>query len=116
MNELKCKNCGAPLHSNKCEYCGTEYINNSIENYSDNIIERFETPEQYKLSDIVNEYRLNMLKQRVNDLKSDIQMRNLEDSIQASTFSYIQMRNLKDSIQTAVLKNGFPVLPDWYKG
>ena len=20
-----CVNCGAPLHSNKCEYCGTEY-------------------------------------------------------------------------------------------
>lgn len=20
-----CKNCGAVLHSNKCEYCGTEY-------------------------------------------------------------------------------------------
>ena len=20
-----CKNCGAPLHSYKCEYCGTEY-------------------------------------------------------------------------------------------
>lgn len=22
-----CKNCGAPLHVNKCEYCGTEYGN-----------------------------------------------------------------------------------------
>lgn len=21
-----CKNCGAPLKSNKCKYCGTEYI------------------------------------------------------------------------------------------
>lgn len=20
-----CKNCGAPLHGNRCEYCGTEY-------------------------------------------------------------------------------------------
>lgn len=20
-----CKNCGAPLHENMCEYCGTEY-------------------------------------------------------------------------------------------
>lgn len=20
-----CKNCGAPLHGTKCEYCGTEY-------------------------------------------------------------------------------------------
>lgn len=20
-----CKNCGAPLHSNRCEFCGTEY-------------------------------------------------------------------------------------------
>ena len=20
-----CKNCGAPLHGNHCEYCGTEY-------------------------------------------------------------------------------------------
>lgn len=23
--DSNCKNCGAPLHSNKCEYCGTEY-------------------------------------------------------------------------------------------
>lgn len=22
-----CVNCGAPLHGNKCEYCGTEYGN-----------------------------------------------------------------------------------------
>lgn len=22
---LNCKNCGAPLHSHKCEYCGSEY-------------------------------------------------------------------------------------------
>lgn len=22
-----CINCGAPLHGNKCEYCGTEYKN-----------------------------------------------------------------------------------------
>lgn len=26
-----CKNCGAPLHSGKCEYCGTEYKNGAIE-------------------------------------------------------------------------------------
>lgn len=25
-----CKNCGAPLHGNKCEYCGTEYNNREI--------------------------------------------------------------------------------------
>lgn len=25
-----CVNCGAPLHSNKCEYCGTEYGNAPI--------------------------------------------------------------------------------------
>jgi len=26
MNKLiNCKNCGAPLHNNKCEYCGSEY-------------------------------------------------------------------------------------------
>lgn len=22
-----CEKCGAPLRSNKCEYCGTEYVN-----------------------------------------------------------------------------------------
>lgn len=22
---VNCKNCGAPLHNSKCEYCGTEY-------------------------------------------------------------------------------------------
>lgn len=26
-----CKNCGAPLHGGKCEYCGTEYDLISIE-------------------------------------------------------------------------------------
>lgn len=26
MSEARmCQNCGAPLHGNKCEYCGTEY-------------------------------------------------------------------------------------------
>ncbi len=25
-----CKNCGAPLHGSKCEYCGTEYSNRTI--------------------------------------------------------------------------------------
>jgi len=26
MNKLtNCKNCGAPLHNGKCEYCGSEY-------------------------------------------------------------------------------------------
>jgi predicted RNA-binding protein with PUA domain len=25
-----CKNCGAPLHGNKCEYCGTEYSDRTI--------------------------------------------------------------------------------------
>lgn len=25
-----CINCGAPLHGNKCEYCGTEYNNRTI--------------------------------------------------------------------------------------
>lgn len=23
---FNCKNCGAPLHGIKCDYCGTEYI------------------------------------------------------------------------------------------
>lgn len=27
-----CVNCGAILHGNKCEYCGTEYENNSQSN------------------------------------------------------------------------------------
>lgn len=28
MQELKCKNCGAPLNDStmKCEYCGTSYV------------------------------------------------------------------------------------------
>lgn len=26
-----CKNCGAPLRSNKCEYCGTVYANFKIQ-------------------------------------------------------------------------------------
>ena len=25
MRLTNCVNCGAPLHGNKCEYCGTEY-------------------------------------------------------------------------------------------
>ena len=25
-----CVNCGAILHGNKCEYCGTEYVGNKI--------------------------------------------------------------------------------------
>lgn len=26
MKPIICKNCGAPLHSKKCEYCDTEYL------------------------------------------------------------------------------------------
>lgn len=25
LQPLECKNCGAPLHGSRCEYCGTEY-------------------------------------------------------------------------------------------
>lgn len=25
LKMTNCKNCGAPLHGNRCEYCGTEY-------------------------------------------------------------------------------------------
>ena len=31
INALTCKNCGAPLNGNKCEYCGTQYVDNSKE-------------------------------------------------------------------------------------
>ena len=30
-----CKNCGAPLHNNKCEYCGTEYGNHQKISFED---------------------------------------------------------------------------------
>ena len=30
LTKTNCINCGAPLHSDKCEYCGTEY---HIDNY-----------------------------------------------------------------------------------
>lgn len=30
-----CVNCGAPLHGNICEYCGTEYGQNHSETNSD---------------------------------------------------------------------------------
>lgn len=32
MPDTNCRNCGAPVKGNRCEYCGTEY-NNKIENY-----------------------------------------------------------------------------------
>lgn len=40
---MNCINCGAVLHGNKCEYCGTEYSENginakSISNENDNMI------------------------------------------------------------------------------
>ena len=31
-----CKNCGAPLHDGKCEYCGTEYNDNHENRKNDN--------------------------------------------------------------------------------
>ena len=30
MKQLKCLNCGAPLQNNKCEYCGTMFIESTI--------------------------------------------------------------------------------------
>ena len=27
MNHLNCPNCGAPIDGDKCEYCGTSFIN-----------------------------------------------------------------------------------------
>ena len=30
-----CKNCGAPMRSNKCEYCGTEYESAKVRQESD---------------------------------------------------------------------------------
>ena len=26
MKQLKCQNCGAPLHGSKCEYCGSVFF------------------------------------------------------------------------------------------
>ena len=26
MRPINCPNCGAPLHFNKCEYCGSEFV------------------------------------------------------------------------------------------
>lgn len=26
MKQLKCQNCGAPLHGSKCEYCGSIFF------------------------------------------------------------------------------------------
>ena len=28
-----CVNCGAPLHGNKCEYCGTEYRRRCVRSF-----------------------------------------------------------------------------------
>lgn len=30
MRETNCKNCGAPLKSGKCEYCGTEHFEEAM--------------------------------------------------------------------------------------
>ena len=30
MKQLKCPNCGAPLQNNKCEYCGTIFIDTTF--------------------------------------------------------------------------------------
>lgn len=32
MPDTNCRNCGAPVKGNRCEYCGTEY-HDKIENY-----------------------------------------------------------------------------------
>lgn len=39
MKLTNCINCGAYLHSNKCEYCGTEYDKKEVEKFyvEDNI-------------------------------------------------------------------------------
>lgn len=42
MREIKCINCGAPLHGDTCEYCGSHYENKKfscdIEDYQGTIV------------------------------------------------------------------------------
>lgn len=35
MTARKCEMCGAPLHGNVCEYCGTEYKDENADKISD---------------------------------------------------------------------------------
>ena len=39
MMPVNCPNCGAPLHSNKCEYCGSEFVEKQIKKEIENEIE-----------------------------------------------------------------------------
>lgn len=39
MRPINCPNCGAPLHSNKCEYCGSEFIEEQVRKEIENEIE-----------------------------------------------------------------------------
>lgn len=39
MRPINCPNCGAPLHSNKCEYCGSEFVEEQTRKEIENEIE-----------------------------------------------------------------------------
>lgn len=39
MKPINCPNCGAPLHSNKCEYCGSEFVEEQTRKEIENEIE-----------------------------------------------------------------------------
>ena len=39
MRPINCPNCGAPLHSNKCEYCGSEFVEEQTRKETENEIE-----------------------------------------------------------------------------
>lgn len=39
MRPINCPNCGAPLHGNKCEYCGSEFVEEQTRKEIENEIE-----------------------------------------------------------------------------
>lgn len=61
-----CKNCGAPLHGSKCEYCGTEYpVNAAYDNKVTINAQGFAFPTMEELCKAISEQQT--IRQKLNN-------------------------------------------------
>ena len=86
MRLTNCKNCGAPLVDNKCEYCGSEY------EYISEINDFMQTIELYicgrKRKFYIGSVKYNPITESYRTLDGNLHCNNINDEIDLHLISY----------------------------